>query len=221
MKFLNDTTSQIDRIVAKDPSRYNVNQVYFDARKCHLVATDGHVMAVVHCVPEEGDTTGWITPESLRAWRDALKRNRKLPQTVRFTCGEKLTVTTLDGVQSFERPAYEGNFPHYEAVMPKHVKEKPAFTVDIDLLYRLVEALGYPHTMTGKSRMVAIFPSKDNRSAHLVKTSQEGPIGIIMPVRANDEQEGWLTTLEAVDARFQKDLEASRPEEEKEKEKAA
>jgi hypothetical protein len=56
-----------------------------------------------------------------------------------------------------------------------------------------------------KIAMVAIFPSADKKRPHMVKTSQGGALGIIMPVEANEEKDGWLTSMAAVDARYARD----------------
>jgi len=207
VKFLNASTSQIDKLVDTQTSRWAISNVFFDAERGHMVATNGHALAVVHVVPEEGDTTGWITCEALQVWRKVMaKAPSYTAQRVKLECRpEVLVVTAADGNQQiFRRPEYrKGSFPDYDLVFPKGVSEKPAFLLDINLLKKLVDALGTVDTLNGKSSpMVAVFPSADNSTAHLVKTSQSGPIGIIMPMRAPDEKAGWLTTLEAVDAHF-------------------
>lgn len=206
MKFLNaDVQSQIEKVASTEVSRYTSSHVFFSVEKCHLVATNGHALAVVHVVPEEGDITGWITTPALQAWRKAVTAAKYNKHLVKLQALEKSLVIT-DGqgnTQTLDRPSYsKGAFPNYEAVFPIEVADKPAFTLDYKLLVKLVEALGPVETLTGKSSMVAVFPSKDNRSPHLVKTSMNGPIGIIMPVRADDEKANWLTSLEAVDAHF-------------------
>jgi hypothetical protein len=186
--------------------------VFFSAERCHMVATNGHALAIVHVVPEEGDVTGWITPEVLQAWRKAAAKNPYLKHGAKLQATEEeLILTTPEGQQRFRRPTYRpGSFPHYDAVIPTDYSDQPAFTLDIRLLVKLAEAIGFVDTRTGKSAMVAVFPSKDNRGAHLVKTSKDGPLGIIMPVRAPDEEKDWLTTLAAVDTRFQAELEEAK-----------
>jgi hypothetical protein len=211
MKFLNGHTNQIEKITAADESRYSINNVWLNAEKGHLVATNGHALVCLHVIAEEGDVTGWITPESLRVYRKLMskipKYSRNL-ETVSFIASEKeLVITDHEGNrQSLKRPGKElGQFPNYEAVIPKGFKDEPAFTLDVKLLLKVVEALGFMDTLNSKqSSMVAVFPSKDNKTAHLVKTSMTGPLGIIMPMKADDEKTGWLTSIAAVDARFAK-----------------
>jgi hypothetical protein len=219
MRFLNTTTSQIEKICPKDDSRFSMLNVLFVAERGHLVATNGHCLAIVQVVAEEGDVTGWITPEALAAWRAAVKGIPKYsPKTlVHFTAAkDKLIVRNHHGnEQNFVRPRFDGSksFPDYDRVFPNDYSDKPAFTLDIELLYKLVQALGHTETVTGKSSMVAVFPSKDNKGPHLVKTCKDGPLGIIMPVRADGEKDNWLTTIKAVDKHFAKQV--------KEKEKVA
>jgi len=209
MKFLNGHSNQIEKIASAEESRYSINNVWFNAEKGHLVATNGHALVCLHVVAEEGDVTGWITPESLRVYRKVMGKTPKYgtPRPVQFTAGEtEITITDWEGnQQSMKRPDVKtsGKFPNYEAVIPTGYKSEPAFTLDVKLLLKVVEALGFMDTLNSKqSSMVAVFPSKDNRTAHLVKTSMTGPIGIIMPMKADDEKTGWLTSLDAVDARF-------------------
>jgi hypothetical protein len=212
MRFLNEFNSQIEKVASTEAGRYNTQNVFFNAERCHLVATNGHCLAIVHVVPEEGDVTGWITPEVMQAWRKEVAKNPYLKRGTQLKATKtELILTTVDGQRIFRRPEYrENSFPQYDAVIPAGYARKPAFTLDIRLLAKLVEALGFVDTRTGKSSMVAVFPSADNRGAHLVKTSQHGPLGIIMPVRADDEKSPWLTSLAAVDGHFQEELEAAK-----------
>lgn len=206
MRFLNGSNSQIEKVASQENSRYGMQNVYFDAQRCHLVASNGHALVVVHVVPEEGDVTGYITPAALQAWRKALAKTPKYGRQnqTRFQALEdKLVVTDFEGQQqTFARPA-KGQFANYDAVFPEVKTDKPAFTLDINLLLKTAMALGWPDTLNSKqSTMVAVFPSADNKSPHLVKTTKNGPIGIIMPMRADDEKDGWLTSLKAVDEHF-------------------
>jgi hypothetical protein len=184
--------------------------VYYNPERGHLVATNGHIMTMAFVTANEGDTEGWITPESLIAYRQVIAKMptylRDKSEAVKFKATEaQLIITDFEGNQRiFKRPEFKGNFPNYQAVMPKTPGASPAFTLDFLLLKRVVESLGYPDILNSRtpSTMIAVFPAEDGNTACLVKTSQVGPIGIIMPIRAPDEAGGWLTTIEQVDGRY-------------------
>lgn len=208
MHFKNLGNGQIEKMCATDESRFNLNHVFFDVAKGHLVATNGVGLVITHVFAEEGDVTGYVTVEAMQAYRKALSKIPKLQKNspVKLQAlADTLVVTDNSGnTQIFKRPhCPETNpFCNYEAVMPKKVAAQPAFCLDIDQLKNLVDSIGYVDVLTGRSRMIAIFPPEDGNKVCLVKTSMSGPVGIIMPIRTPDEVGGWLTTLEQVDARF-------------------
>jgi hypothetical protein len=201
MKFANiDETGQIEKVASAEESRYSVSHVFFDAEKGRLVATNGHAMAIAHVYAEPGEVTGFIPREALAEYRKLLKANR-IATAVTIFCNA-FTIEIEDKLEgrtiSYRRPPFsKGQFPNYEAVLPK-VQGPPAFTLNIDLLKSLAEALGGDP----RSKMIAVWPSagkgKDTRnSAYMVKTSTHGAVGIIMPMRSDEK--GWLTTLEQVE----------------------
>ena len=70
MQFLNDTGSHIEKMVG-GTGRWNIENVWYNVERGHLVATNGHGLAVVHVLPDPQDVTGYLTPESLIAYRKA------------------------------------------------------------------------------------------------------------------------------------------------------
>jgi DNA polymerase III sliding clamp (beta) subunit (PCNA family) len=48
---------KIEEATCKESTRYGIEDVYFDAQKNILVATDGHQISVVPCESEPGDVS--------------------------------------------------------------------------------------------------------------------------------------------------------------------
>jgi len=190
MKFIYPN-NKLEKAASKDVSRYAIQNVFLDVENARAIATDGHILTVHPVMIESGDTTGWLTRESLEAYRKASKRfDRGLK-----ALSDVLVVTDANGAETrFPRPKYEpGSFPNYAAVMPKldQIANKPTLTVDYELLKRLVESVG----LADNKNMVAFFAS-DNQHPHIVKTSADGAIGIIMPLREDKNAPSWKLTLE-------------------------
>lgn len=189
MKFL--YPAKLEAAVSKDASRYSIQNVYLDVANRRAVATDGHILTVHPVVIEDGDTSGWLTREALEAYRKASRKH---------DYGLKCTPTALlvqNTSVSYPRPEYQpGSFPNYEAVMParESVSAKPVVTLNFELLKRLVDSLG-----TDKDGTIAIFAS-DNLRAHIVKTTADGAIGIISPLRDREEAANWKLTLAELEA---------------------
>lgn len=214
MKFINLGSGQIEKMVGAGPDRFQIQNVYFDVAKGHLVATNGIGLVLSRVIAEDGETTGWITPESLGAYRKAVQKTPKYVEESRSKVGLKalpasLIVTDWQGKEEvFVRPEFRGGFANYEVVIPKNPGGTPGFTLDFDQLKLIVASLGYVDTLNGRSKMIAVFPSEEPGGPCLVKTSMEGPIAIIMPIKAKDEKTGWLTTIKQVDKRFREKVRA-------------
>ena len=74
MKFNRDC--QIEKVCTHPKMiRPPLENVWLDIEKKRLLATDGKIMAIVPCEPEEGDISGYISPESIKTYRQASKKS--------------------------------------------------------------------------------------------------------------------------------------------------
>ena len=167
MKFKNEC--MIEK-VTDGPKGYRpqLQNVYFDADKQKLIATDGKHMAVIPCEKEDGDTSGFISPEAIKEYR---KQSKKSLVSLIANGQQKI------GPFSLERPTTEthGQYPNWEAVIPKEDAEKPVtFEVGLNasLLLQIAQALG----------------SADN----VIHLKFRGPLDVIVVEESNNKGVGYL-----------------------------
>lgn len=205
MILLNAGSGQIDRICSKEASRYAITDAYFDADKGRLVATNGLAMVVTSVEAERGEISGMVPVAALRAYWAALAKVNWNERLVGIFCFKENVVVSdlMNGghEQVFPRGSQSATFPNYEAVLPAEkdvdIEGPPTITFDINLLVDLVAAIG----LAG-DKAVSIWASKDPKGGSLlVKTSAQGPIGVLMPMRPSSSK--WLTTIQQIDERIE------------------
>jgi hypothetical protein len=175
MKF--DAKYKPELCTSADETRPHLCNVHFDAEKKCLVATDGHRMVMVPCVPEEHDVTGWITEDALKLARKDAKKRRD--ETAQLGANGALVTSGC----SMERPAASTEwgqaFPPYQKVIPTYDPKGKGITqigLNVELLYGIMKALGAAHgnvVLTIRGKLDPI----------LVTTSEAEAIGVLMPVR--------------------------------------
>ena len=133
-----------------------------------LVATDGHILAVV---PAEAckEEAGFVTAESLKAAR---KATPKKAETMELLCNGSLAVPNGP---SFPRPNDGLTFPRWQAVIPT---EAPVLTVafDVALLVRLAEAIGSDKVVleiSNPNHAIRVRPYMNDTEAY----------GVMMPLK--------------------------------------
>ena len=100
-------------IAKKDISTY-LNAAHLDVAGSRLVATDGHKLVCIPVTIEDGDTSGPVTAEAIKAAIKAAGRNGYAA----IACNSSLAVANGP---SFPRPDPDdiGKFPDHEQIMPK------------------------------------------------------------------------------------------------------
>jgi len=173
---------KIENIVGKNDKRTSVHNVWLDVNAGgttgQLIATNGHMLAVVQCAVNTADVSGYITPEALKAARKARRA---------ITANGALTIK--DGA-AFPRPTVEnyGEFPNWRAVRPANLAAAQAGECDISFnakyLLLLAEALD------AKNGIVRIlFQRKADGSIDelapftVVAGPTPGDYGVIVPCR--------------------------------------
>lgn len=128
-----------------------------------LVAMDGHCLVVVPVEMEEGQQSGSVRAEDLKAVRKATKK------------GEDVVVAVAD----------HGDFPPWREVLPEHRRGSPGtFTValDVKLLAKLAEALDCERK---NGNVMLTFKVDDPLSPIVVDRGwDERAFGILMPCRS-------------------------------------
>lgn len=172
---------KIENACAKKDIRGALNQPHFDMAKSNLVATDGHILAVVP-VPETTDDHGGPVP--LDAIKEARKKANLTPAgeagielngSAKITSGAQYPIPTAP------------EFPDYQRVIPDNAS---AFEVALnaDLLKRLADAITtdglvrlqfQPQDTAAKpdaTKSIRVQPLTDDVESH----------GVIMPCRLSD-----------------------------------
>lgn len=133
MKF--NTSCKLDLAAASEPGRYAVHHVNLDVMRSTLTATDGRILAIVPCEPEEGDTDGLIPREAIRLARTGCKAAK-----AQVYANGTVKAHSKAGIVEMPRP--EGDFPRYRDVIPAPASDDIRLGLDVELLWHLVQALG-------------------------------------------------------------------------------
>lgn len=167
--------TQIELAASTEESRYTLRAVKFDVEGKRIMATDGHILAIVPCEPAEGDHSSLIPLDAMKAIRTMERASKHVP--VQVTTNGKITAKGGGGTSEFE--AMEGQFPNVDMVVPKDGAWTLTIGLDAELLYKLAKAI----TPKGEGLIVKL-QIKDGQSSVKVTTSKlEGAIGVIMPCR--------------------------------------
>lgn len=196
-----NTLRAMSRFAPKHDIRYYLVGVMLElgADDARLVATNGHILAVMRLAYADGDerpaqTTQAIIPLDLVK---SIKKpgRRDLPAViVELDSANKITI--YDGEKRSSAAAIDGKYPDYSRAFPLKVSGDPAqFNPDyLATFLRAKEDMG--------SDVPSIAISHNGNSAALVSLDRDDFIGLIMPIRANpvDVAPAWLRPTKALKA---------------------
>lgn len=171
---------KIEKATSTDSTRPAIGEPWLDVEAGKLVATNGRIIAVVPVEIEEGDASGYVTAEALKAARALVGKH--LPLAIKANG----SLALYNGV-TFPRPGVDdlGQFPNWKQVIPEK-QEKPAIRIafDVKLLSALCEAMG--------TSGVILEASDDLTGIRVIPTGvsacQPGSpqaFGVIMPLRCS------------------------------------
>jgi DNA polymerase III sliding clamp (beta) subunit (PCNA family) len=169
---------KIELAASTEESRYAPKAVKLDVENKRMLATDGHILAIVPTEVADTDHSGLIAVDSFKQIR-AMQKRATIP--VNIAVNGKAVATGRGETAEYE--LVSGTFPNADAVIPKGEKYEGAPTIElnVDLLMRLAKALGADEAHQGAVVKLWI---KDGNSVVLVKTDENpDAIGVIMPVR--------------------------------------
>lgn len=173
-------TNKIEAAAATEASRYTLQAVKLDVQQKRLMATDGHILAVIPAEVSADDHSGLISLETFKNIRGMEKRCKL---AVEVKLNGKVTAESPTG-ERLEHEYATGTFPNVDMVIPKF--DGPAtISFDVKLLLRLAEALKSEPMGKHEPGFVSLW-IKDVNSPILVKSTKsedKGAIGVLMPCR--------------------------------------
>jgi DNA polymerase III sliding clamp (beta) subunit (PCNA family) len=105
-------THDISGIIAKKDIRAYLTAAHLDVAGKRLVATDGHKLVCIPVTIDEGDTSGPVTAEAIKA---AIKATGRTGDAA-IACSGSLAV---QNGPTFPRPGDLGQFPDFDMIIPK------------------------------------------------------------------------------------------------------
>ena len=164
-----------ERACGIEDSRLCLNECYLNVEKSRIESTNGHIAALLPVELDEGDTSGWISDEAIKAAR---KIKGPLNERV-LDIRAGGTLETANG--EFERHDF-GKMVDMERIIPKKAPEdcvRVAFNAE--LLHQLADAIC---DQNSSQIILNIDPDDKNRGMLVTPLDSEvESIGIIMPCR--------------------------------------
>jgi DNA polymerase III sliding clamp (beta) subunit (PCNA family) len=170
--------SKIEMAASDEESRYTLRAVKVDKENKRIMATDGHILAIVPCEIGDEDHSTLIGLDSIKNIRAMQKRAKAVPVEVKLN--GKVTVTGV--CESAEYEVVTGQFPNVDMVVPKVEDRTIVIGLNVNLLLRLAQAM---QPEIGKhDPPILELRIKDGNSSVLVKCPKNpDAIGVIMPCR--------------------------------------
>lgn len=179
MKVLSTTKKapEIERAASKDAARPILTYVHLNTELERLEATNSYVAAVIPVEVEEGDESGLIPVEAIKAQRKASK-SEAASLTVN---GDDARLSTPEGEQSWRKG--EGTFPDIASLEPENLSD---FQIGLNPKYllELAQALGSPEAIKLQFIQEADSVPSNKRGMRVTPLAgDEGAFGILMPIR--------------------------------------
>ena len=167
-----DKRYRLEKAVSTDPGRANLHNIWISRR--HGFSTNGKILAVVPVTQEKDDTPGWLTPESLKLARRALKGSDTIVINLNGQIG-------LPGGVTVPRPT-ESRFPNvFRLLRSAHNGRDLKIGLNVDQLKGLADSIGSDEITLelGKSdEVILVRPLHDSNLA----------CGLIMPICINEKR---------------------------------
>ena len=157
--------------VVKDEVRPHLCVVSLDTTEASpvLVATNGHMLCVVPCSIDAGDTAGPVSVAALQGARKLAKAAR----IAEVNLSVSTTHTLSDGISIPRRDV--GQFPPWRGLVPGE-RQEVSITLNPKLLAQLAKAIG-------SQERVTIRFVNDAYDPILVKNPESEAFGILMSMR--------------------------------------
>lgn len=192
MKFLtrNSKPVQPELVASKDKTRPVLSKVHLNVEKSRVEVTDSYILAVFPVELDEGDTSGPIPVDALKASRKMALDHGRNKFDSKIKCNSKVEVFVEDS-EPFNGPYYttdrdenDYTFPQCDCLFPENVAPFE-IGLNIGLLTRLAKSMG---TETIRLRFTADndgnpSPLRPILVDPLTRVDDNQPRGILMPVR--------------------------------------
>ena len=175
--------------VSGDATRPHICQAHLDVENKALIATNGHLLAMVPVDVQDGDLAGPVPVSALKHARKLAKRD----STLVLQAAER-EVRAVDGSGTL-RDRSANQFPPYANVLTSYPESGEGFvTVALDaaLLWDLAQALGCARK--DDATVLLTFPQDTKQLGPIQvrrcepKHLADGSRGVLMPVRRPPEQ---------------------------------
>lgn len=167
--------TEIELAAGTEQSRYTLQAVKLDVANKRMLATDGHILAIVPVEVSETDHDGLLTVDSIKQARKLHKSAKGISE---MSVNGKFTVKT--GAQSAEFDLTTGQFPNVDAVVRK-CEGPPTITFNVDLLLRLAKAVA--EKKYDGTRVVSLWIKGANDSIIVKGEIGNEAVGVLMPCR--------------------------------------
>lgn len=169
MKLPNARIEQATR--KKDKVRPQLNNMRLDVEQHTLAATDGFILALVPVEVDDGDTSGYITPEAI-----ALARKTRADSITADSALKLPDGTQLPRPKDADMPQW----PNVAVVIPPKPDHEPDLIIDTALLLRLAEALNDQSQKKTATALKLWFSGRE--SPIYAEGNTVGAVGVIMPM---------------------------------------
>ena len=185
MRF--NKTLKIENALSKDPTRPQLMAAWYDVENKTLTATDGHRLTRIAVTVDEGDHTGWITADAIKAARKAVP---KRVDDAQILANGALVVPKGP---TFARPSDEVKPPPFDQVIPDPYSETETtrkrsefFGINPDYLADAMAAMGGKgiaiYQTGGNLDPVIVTPRPWKSQAEFEQLKRES-ITVVMPMR--------------------------------------
>lgn len=186
MRLVHETKKrpEVERAASKDAARPRLARPQLDAERSVLEATNSYMLVSVPVELDEGDTSGPIEPEALKAQRKASKYD-----PASLACNGSVRLETVDGTQEWPRPDL-GQWPNAPQLVPTAFS---SFSIGLNptFLLELAKALGDPESVRiefASTREVDVDGepyglASDLRPMRVTVPRGGESFGILMPIR--------------------------------------
>ena len=169
----------IEKAAAKKDLRSYLNHPYLDVEKKRLIATNGHIAAIVLVEVSAEDVSGSVSAEALKAARQAARSVAVVTGEPAEIICTKTALKVTNG-PSFPRPELEGKYPDVDKVVPEKIDRYIKVGLNAQLLIDLALAIGEGKY---KPNVCLHIDPKNSQTAAVYVSNNSDRYGVIMPMR--------------------------------------
>lgn len=157
--------AKLEKVCGKNDTRYYLNAPYLDVAKKRVVASNGKALVVHPVELDEGDTSGAVPLDAIKA-----ARSKTGDGTVALAGDARAA-----GI-AFPRPDHS-HYPDVDKVIPTKLDTPPTVRLDVRLLLDLAEAIG-------EGSILSLWVGKDGDAVRVeAARGGSGAFGVILPCR--------------------------------------